>query len=81
MPHVTIKLYPGRSEEQKQKLADAVAAQVATIAQCKPSSVSVALKEVEPADWAEQVYKPEVLGRADELYVRPGYNPLEKQGE
>ena len=32
MPHVIVKLYPGRSEEQKIKLADEIVKDVVTIA-------------------------------------------------
>lgn len=81
MPHVVVKLYPGRSEDRKQKLAEAIAEQVVAIAQCKPSSVSVAIDEVEPEDWAQQVYKPDVLGKTDQLYVRPDYDPFGAQGD
>ena len=77
MPHVVVKLYPGRTEEQKQSLADAIAANVATIAGCGEDSVSVAFEEVEPADWPEKVYRPEILDNQDNLYKKPGYNPFE----
>ena len=77
MPHVVVKLYPGRTEEQKQRLADAIAENVATIAGCGEDSVSVAFEEVESADWPEKVYRPEILENQDNLYKKPGYNPFE----
>ena len=55
MPHVIVKLYPGRSEEQKIRLADAVAKDVIAIAQSDEKSVSVAVEEISPAEWAEKV--------------------------
>ena len=27
-------------------------------------------------DWTEQVYKPDILGRPDRIYKKPGYDPL-----
>jgi len=27
-------------------------------------------------DWPEQVYRPDIPGHVDQLYKKPGYNPL-----
>jgi len=77
MPHVIVKLYPGRTEEQKKRLAEEIAKDVVAITNCKETSVSVALEEVEPGEWAEKVYRPEILNKQVHLYKRPGYNPFE----
>ena len=76
MPHVIIKLWPGKTEEQKQKLADAIVKDMVSIAGCKESSLSVAFEEVDPGDWAEEVYRPDILESEDKLYKKPGYNPF-----
>jgi 4-oxalocrotonate tautomerase len=77
MPHVIVKLYPGRSEDQKIKLADEIVKDVVAIAKCDEKSVSVAFEEIEKEDWAENVYKPDILDKKDSLYREPGYNPFE----
>ena len=77
MPHVIVKLYPGRSEEQKTKLADEIVKDVVAIAKCEEKFVSVAFEEIQKEDWAEKVYKPDILDRNDILYKDPGYNPFE----
>jgi 4-oxalocrotonate tautomerase len=77
MPHVIVKLYPGRSEEQKIKLTDEIVKDVVAIAKCDEKSVSVAFEEIEKEDWAEKVYKPDILNNRDSLYKEPGYNPCE----
>ncbi len=77
MPHVIVKLYPGRSEEQKLKLAEEIAKDVVTIAKCDEKSVSVAFEEIEKEDWAKKVYKPDIMDKKDSLYKKPGYNPFE----
>ena len=76
MPHVIVKLYPGRSEEQKQKLAEAIAKDIVTIAKCEDRSVSVAIEEIEREAWAEKVYQPDILNKKDDLYKKAGYNPF-----
>ncbi len=77
MPHVIVKLYPGRSEEQKLKLADEIVKDVVTIAKCDEKSVSVAFVEIEKEDWAKKVYRSDILEKKDSLYKEPGYNPFE----
>ena len=36
-------------------------------------SVSVAFEEVSPDDWAEEVYRPDIVNNAGNLYKKPGY--------
>lgn len=76
MPHINVKLYPGRTEEQKQRLADAITENVVAITGCKDTSVSVAIEEVAVEDWAEMVYRSCILEREWTLYKKPGYNPF-----
>jgi 4-oxalocrotonate tautomerase len=77
MPHVIVKLYPGRSDQVKNRLVEEIVKNVVVIAKCEEKSVSVAIEEIEPADWPEKVYKPDILGKPDILYKQPGYNPFE----
>jgi len=73
MPHVVVKLWPGKSEAQKQRLADAIAEDVMQVLHYGEESVSVALEEVRAQDWAEKVYKPDIQKDSDRLYKKPGY--------
>ena len=75
MPHIIVKLFPGRSEEQKLKLADEIVKDVVAIANCAEKSVSVAFEEIEEKDWVEKVYKPDIQNNKDSLYKEPGYKP------
>jgi len=61
MPHVIVKLWPGKSEQQKQRLADQIVKDVMNVLNYGEESVSVAIEEIPAADWAEKVYKPESL--------------------
>lgn len=78
MPHVLVKLVPGRSEEQKTCLADEVTQDVMKIMNCGEDAVSVAFEEVAPQDWAEKVYKPDIQDKWNTMYKKPGYNPFKK---
>jgi 4-oxalocrotonate tautomerase len=77
MPHVVLKMYPGRSEDQKTQLAEAIVKDVMAIAKVGDDAVSVSIEEVKPGDWTEKVYKPDILNGPGKLYKKPGYNPLE----
>jgi len=76
MPHVIVKLYPGRSEEQKIRLAEEIVKDVVAILKSEEKSVSVAIEEVRAEDWPNKVYKPDILEKSEELYKKPGYNPF-----
>lgn len=72
MPHVIIKLQPGRSEQQKIQLTQEIVKNVISIAKCEEKSVSVAIEEIAAEDWAEKVYKPDILNQPAKLYKKPG---------
>lgn len=73
MPHVIVKLWPGKSEQQKQQLADAITRDVMRALDYGEESVSVAMEEVTAKDWAEKVYRPDIVGHSERLYKKPGY--------
>ncbi|MGH9871866.1 MAG: tautomerase family protein [Pyrinomonadaceae bacterium] len=74
MPHVIIKLWPGKSKQQKSTLAEEIAKEVTKGLLDGEESVSVAIEEVEPQDWAEKVYQPDIINNSENLYKKPGYS-------
>ena len=36
----------------------------------------LSMEEVKPEDWTEKVYKPDIQGKWDKLYQKPGYDPF-----
>jgi 4-oxalocrotonate tautomerase len=77
MPHVIVKLYAGRSEQQKTRLADEITKAVMKTLNHGEEAVSVAVEDIAPDDWVEKVYKPDILGKPGLIYKKPGYDPLE----
>ena len=73
MPHVIVKLWPGKSEQQKTRLAEAIT-KVMDILHYGEESVSVAMEEVKSQDWVEKVYRPEVKRKWANLFKKPGYD-------
>ena len=76
MPHVIVKMHSGRSEQLKARLAQEVTKAVTSTLNLSEDSVSVALEDIAPSDWTEQVYKPDIAGKPKAIYKKPGYNPL-----
>jgi 4-oxalocrotonate tautomerase len=74
MPHVIVKLWPGKSEQQKKRLAEAIAKDVMEILHYGEESVSVAMEEISAKDWASKVYKPDIKAQWEKLYKEPGYD-------
>jgi 4-oxalocrotonate tautomerase len=68
MPHVIVKLYSGKSERQKQVLAQAVTEAVTRALNYGEESVSVGIEDVEPKDWTERVYKTDIIAKPDTIY-------------
>lgn len=74
MPHVIVKLWPGRSEQDKIRLAEAIVKDVVDIVAVGEGSVSVAIEEVPSGEWKTKVYDPDIRKNMDKLYKKPGYS-------
>ncbi len=79
MPHVIIKMFPGRTEEQKKRLCEQIVKDVVEIAGCEEKTVSVAIEEISQQNWSDLVYKPDILDKPDSLYKAPGVEPAETE--
>lgn len=75
MPHVIVKLWPGKSEQVKAKLARQLLEDVMRLTNSAEESVSVAIEEVSARDWVKKVYEPDIAAQWDKLYKKPGYDP------
>jgi len=76
MPHVLVKLYSGRSEQRKAKLAKALAEAVTRTLNRGDEAVSVAVEDISPQDWTAKVYNPDILNNP-RICKNPGYDPAE----
>jgi len=77
MPHVLVKLWPGKSEQEKARLAMEITDSVMSVLNYGAESVSVGFEEVGSQEWAEKVYRPDIQAKWTQLYKKPEYNPLE----
>jgi 4-oxalocrotonate tautomerase len=73
MPHIIVKMYAGRSAQEKARLTEKIVKDIVDTLSIKESSISVAIEDVKPEDWKEKVYKPDILDKWDKLAKKPGY--------
>jgi len=74
MPHVVVKLWPGKSEQQKTRLSERITRDVMEVLGYGKESVSVSIEEVAAEDWAEKVYQPDIVNGRGKVYKKPGYS-------
>ncbi|MGO3115054.1 tautomerase family protein [Enterococcus pseudoavium] len=70
MPHLSVRLYPGRSKEVKQEFADKLQQFVVQELGCEPKVVSVSFKEIEPEKW-KNVINDEIAG--EDIYIEADF--------
>ena len=73
MPHLIVKLWTGKSETQKQQLAEALVKAARSVIGYGEESYSVVIEDIEPKNWEEQVYRPDIMGQKEKLFKKPGY--------
>lgn len=81
MPHIIVKLYPGRSEEQKIGLAENITTVISETLNLNESSISISIEEVPRENWTKEVYKKDIMDNYEKLYKKPGYIPKENEFE
>ncbi len=71
MPHISVKMYKGHSEEKKQLLTDEIVRVFGDVLGSPENVVSVSIEDIEPADW-DKVYDCEIKDNKN-LYKAPNY--------
>ncbi len=73
MPHFIVKLFPGKSDEQKKALTAKIVEAAKETLEVEEGVISLNFEEVTPDDWEAKVTKPDILPNKDSLYKVPGY--------
>ena len=74
MPHIGIKMIEGRTEEQKQKAAQAVKNALAEALNMGDHYITVTVEDFNAQEW-QDVFKSEITDKPDKVYVKPNYDP------
>jgi 4-oxalocrotonate tautomerase len=81
VPHVIVKLWPGKSDAQKLALTDAIVRGVISTLDYGPDAVSVGFEEVAASDWTTRVYAPDIERKWNTLTKVPGYGRPQKSSD
>ena len=73
MPHVSVKCYPGRTEEQKMALAKKITEDVKEIMNAGEETISITIEDVQPEDWDKTVKEVDILPKRAVMYKKPHY--------
>ena len=73
MPHITVQMYPGRSDEIKAKLAKVLAETASRELGREIEHFSVSIEDVPKDEWTDKVYKKITDPDNKDVFVRPGY--------
>lgn len=71
MPHITVELFPGKSREEKLKIAEKVRAALCEETGHRLGAVSVSVTDVPKEQWKERVYDKVVS--EDDTVIMPDY--------
>ena len=71
MPHISIKMYPGRDEATKKRLAQAILETASKELERGTEHFSVSIEDVPQENWKEAVYDKVVSDK--NTVIQPGY--------
>jgi 4-oxalocrotonate tautomerase len=74
MPHISVKMLQGRTEQQKQALAAALKETLKKTIGAPEKYISVTIEDYTAEDWVD-VFQEEVTDKPDAVYVKPSYDP------
>lgn len=73
MPHISVKMIEGRSEEQKQALAKALEKALVDTLGCGSQWVTVSIEDFNGKEW-QDVFKHDIAEN-EHIYKKPMYDP------
>ncbi len=73
MPHIVVKLYAGKTQEQKSELTRKIVDLFMSTLGSSEASLSVGFEEYDPKDWKEKVVGPDIEAKMSTLTKKPGY--------
>ncbi|MBE6955550.1 MAG: hypothetical protein E7449_06565 [Ruminococcaceae bacterium] len=76
MPYISIKCYP-KDEETKKLAVERINQVMLDVWGCPPQALTIAIEEVAPENWQEQVFKPEIEPRMDKMMILSGEKKYE----
>ena len=74
MPHIIVKLWPGKTSKEKSKLVEKFKNSMNEVMGIPKNVITLAFDEVPPGDWYDKVHKPLIEGnKTGDVYIPEGY--------
>ena len=74
MPHISIKMLNGRTEEQKKNLSKALIKTLTEQLNCSENYVTLTIEDFSAEEW-QSVFKKEITDKPNKIYAAPKYDP------
>ncbi|MGN1318779.1 MAG: 4-oxalocrotonate tautomerase family protein [Lachnospirales bacterium] len=71
MPHINLKMYKGKTEEEKIKIANTLLKALAKTG-VREGAISVSIEDIDKENWKDEVYNKEIANNKN-LYIEPDY--------
>jgi len=74
MPHIIVKMYPGRDEATKENLTKKIEQLFIDELGSSSDSLSIGIEDIQPENWQETVVKPDIINKKETITKMPGYD-------
>lgn len=74
MPHISVKMLKGRTEEQKKSLAKALSDALQSTLGVGDAHISVTIEDYTAVEWQDE-FKREITDKPTAIYKAPAYDP------
>ena len=70
MPHISVKMYPGRTQEVKEDFAKKLQKLMMEELGCKADHISVSVEDIAPEHWQKEVVE---QIKSEDLIIEPNF--------
>lgn len=74
MPHISVKMLKGRTESQKEKLAQELAKTLKNVLGVGDTHISVSIQDYTAQEWQGE-FKKEITDNIQNVRIKPKYDP------
>lgn len=74
MPHISVKMLKGRTEAQKEKLAQELAKTLKNVLGVGDTHISVSVQDYTAQEW-QDVFRQEITDNMPNVRIKPRYKP------
>lgn len=72
MPLISVKMWPGRDEDAKKKLAQSLMETASQVLNTPATAFTVMIEDIAREEWEEKVTQPEIDPKPECVFIRKG---------